>query len=265
MDKIKTRMSMIDSIIRRERVTEVSPVDHVVMSADNYEAFEEKLDPRQLQPAFIQDDWLKGRFRKYEIYNKHYLFQTIKHYRDKECKTYRLNLAWLDPKPETVEIIAWRWVSTALATAVWALLLFYMAYSGADKDEYVASATILMGTVTVIALCLLLYSRENKLVFNSYLSNVPLIEIDRNKPDKATFDNFVHDLRNGIYAGWQHKDIQQMLVGEIRELRRLRDIGIISEATYLNARSAIFNHREYQIKSSLVDEALENDKDCLLL
>lgn len=256
---------MIDSIIRRERVTEVSAVDQVVMSTDNYEDFEERINPQQLHPAFVQDNWFKGCFRKYELYDKHYLFQTIKHYRDKDFKTYRLNLAWLDPKPESVQIIAWRWVSTALATAVWALLLFYMAYASDVKYDYIESAAILMSTITVISLCLLLYSKQNKLVFNSYLSNVPLIEIEHNKPDKASFDSFVHDVRSGIYAGWQNKDIQQMLVGEIRELRRLRDLAVLSETAYLNARSAIFNHREYQIKSSLIDDALESDADRLPL
>lgn len=56
-----------------------------------------------------------------------------------------------------------------------------------------------------------------------------------------------------------------MLVGEIRELRRLRDLAVLSETAYLNARSAIFNHREYQIKSSLIDDALESDADRLPL
>jgi uncharacterized protein YqgQ len=171
----------------------------------------------------------------------------VKRYRDKECTHYRVNLAWLDPKPEIVQTIAWKWVSSALATAIWAALLFYLAYFSQWQIEHVDSAAILMSTITVISLCLFFYSNEHKLVFNSYLSNVPLVEIDYNKPNKASFDTFVHDLRSGIYAGWQDKDIQQMLVGEMRELRRLRDAGILTEEVYLQARSAIFNHREYQV------------------
>jgi len=251
---------MIDSIIRRDKVTVMSSAaDQVIMSADNYEDFDSRLDPGQLRPGFIQENWLRGSFHKYEIYRQKYLFQTVKRYRDKEYSHYRINLAWLDPKPEIVQIIAWKWVSTALATAIWALVLFYLAYFTDLKVDHVESAAILMSTITVISLCLFFYSNENKLVFNSYLSNVPLIEIDNNRPGQAEFDAFVHDVRSGIYAGWQNKDIQQMLVGEIRELRRLRDAGVLSEETYLTARTAIFNHREYQIKSTQIEAALQSD------
>jgi hypothetical protein len=248
MDKYATRASMIDSIIRRDNVIEInSPADQIVMSPENYEDFEHKLDPGQLSPEFVQKNWLKGSFHKYEIYRQHYLFQSVKRYRDKVETNYRINLAWLDPKPEIVQTVAWKWVSSALATAIWAAVLFYIAYFSQLPIEHVDSAAILMSTLTVISLCLFLYNNEHKLVFNSYLSNVPLVELDYDKPDKASFDACVRDIRSGIYAGWQDKDIQQMLVGEMRELRRLRDAGILTEDSYVLARTAIFNHREYQV------------------
>lgn len=249
---------MFDSTMRRDVVTEkVNASDQIILSDNNYEEFDSKLDPRRLSPAFVQENRLKGTMSKFELYNKTYLFQTRRHYRDQAPCKYRINLAWLDPKPETVQVIAWNWVSAALATAIWATVFFYVAYFTDLKIEYVESAGVLMSTLTVISLCLFFYYSEHKLVFNSYLSNVPLIEIDLNKPDKLNFDTFVHDIRSGIYAGWQNKDIQQMLVGEIRELRRLRDEGILSEDTYLRARTEILNHREYQIKSAQVDSSLQ--------
>ena len=248
MDKYATRASMIDSIIRRDQVIEIgSPEDQVALSPENYEDFDHQLDPGQLSPEFVQKNWLKGSFHKYEIYRKHYLFQSVKRYRDKVDTNYRVNLAWLDPKPEIVQTLAWNWVSSALATAIWAAVLFYIAYFSQLPIKHVDSGAILMSTLTVISLCLFFYSNEHKLIFNSYLSNVSLIELDVNKPDKASFDAFVRDIRSGIYAGWQDKDIQQMLVGEMRELRRLRDAGILTEDTYVQARTAIFNHREYQV------------------
>lgn len=257
MDKVATRNLMIDGIIQRDRVIELSTAPDEVLSADNYENFDSRLDPKQFRPGFIQENWFNGSWRKYELYRQKYLFQTIKGYRENHCSQYRINLAWLDPKPEVVQIVAWKWVSSALATAIWAAVLFYIAYFTDFEVGYVESAGVLMSTITVISLCLFFYSNENKLVFNSYLSNVPLIELDINKPDRAAFDSFVRDIRSGIYAGWQNKDIQQMLVGEMRELRRLRDARILSEDTYLEARSAIFKHREYQIKSVSIEEALE--------
>lgn len=261
MDKVATRLSMIDSIIRRERVTEInSSADQVVMSADNYEDFDQQLDPKLLRPAFIQESWLKGSFQKHEIYRQKYLFQTIRRYREKEFKQYRINLSWLDPKPEVIQTVAWRWVSSALATAIWAALLFYLAYFTELKIDHLDSAAILMSTITVISLCLFIYRNENKLVFNTYLSDVPLITIDCNRPDKVAFDAFVHEIRAGIYAGWQNKDIKQMLVGEIRELRRLRDAGVLTEATYVQARTAIFKHREYQLKSAQIEQALDSSE-----
>jgi hypothetical protein len=239
---------MIDSIIRRDHVIEIdAPADQVALTPENYEDFDNRLDPRQLSPEFVQQNRLKGRYHKYEIYREHYIFQSVKRYRDKVETNYRVNLAWLDPKPEIVQKVEWKWASSALATAIWAVVLFYVAYFSQLQTEYVDSAAILMSTLTVISLCMFMYSNEHKLVFNSYLSNVPLIELEVNKPDKASFDGFVRDIRSGIYAGWQDKDIQQMLVGEMRELRRLRDAGILTEEAYLNARTAIFNHREYQV------------------
>lgn len=248
MDKYATRASMIDSIVRHDHVIKIdSSADLVALSSDNYEDFDNRIDRRQLGPEFVQQNWLKGSYHKYEIYREHYLFQSVKRYREKVETNYRVNLAWLDPKPEVVQKVAWRWVSSALATAIWAALLYYVAYFSQLHIPHIDSAAILMSTLTVISLCLFFYSNEHKLVFNSYLSNVPLIELDVNKPDKAAFDAFVRDIRSGIYAGWQDKDIQQMLVGEMRELRRLRDAGILTEDIYVEARTAIFNHREYQV------------------
>jgi len=248
MDKHEIRASMIDSIIRRDQVIEIGgPADQGGMTPENYEEFDKKLDPRQLSPEFVQQNRLKGTYHKYEIYRQHYLFQSVKRYRDKVCTNYRVNLSWLDPKPVIVQKVAWKWVSSALATAIWASVLFYIAYFSQVAINHVDSAAILMSAMTVISLCMFFYRNEHKLVFNSYLSNVPLIELDYNRPDKASFDAFVRDIRTGIYAGWQDKDIQQMLVGEMRELRRLRDADILTEETYLRARTEIFNHREYQV------------------
>lgn len=251
--KSESRASMIDNMLHRDRthhdrVVEVTaPMGHIELTSENYEDFENKIDRRQLSPEFVQRNWLKGRFHQCEIYRQHYIFQTVKRYRDKVCTHYRVNLAWLDPKPQVVQKIAWKWASTALATALWASVMFYVAYFSSMHVDYIESAAVLMSAVTVISLCMFFYSSEKKLVFNSYLSNVPLIELDYNKPDQAAFDAFVRDIRTGIYVGWQDKDIQQMLVGEIRELRRLRDAGILTEKTYLKARTTIFNHREYQV------------------
>jgi hypothetical protein len=242
-----------DKLVHRDKAVEVaSPVEHVGisaadLSANNYEEFEDKIDRRKVGPEFTQQNWLKGQFHQCEIYRQHYIFQTIKRHRDKVCLNYRVNLAWLNPKPEVVQKIAWKWASTALATAMWSLVLFYVAYFSGMHIDHIESAAILMSTITVISLCMFFYRSENKLVFNSYLSSVPLVELDYQKPDQASFDAFVTDIRNGIYAGWQDKDIQQMLTGEIRELRRLRDAGIINEKIYLKARTTIFNHREYQV------------------
>ena len=224
MDKYATRASMIDSIIRRDHVIEIdSPADQVVLTPENYEDFDHQLDPGQLSPEFVQKNWLKGSFHKYEIYRKHYLFQSVKRYRDKVDTNYRVNLAWLDPKPEIVQTLAWNWVSSALATAIWAAVLFYIAYFSQLPIKHVDSGAILMSTLTVISLCLFFYSNEHKLIFNSYLSNVPLIELDVNKPDKVSFDAFVRDIRSGIYAGWQNKDIHAVDVQIAEEQSKNRE------------------------------------------
>jgi hypothetical protein len=38
---------------------------------------------------------------------------------------------------------------------------------------------------------------------------------------------------------------QQMLAGELKDLRRLKDAGLLSEETYANSRTLIFRHKDF--------------------
>ena len=63
------------------------------------------------------------------------------------------------------------------------------------------------------------------------------------KPTKKEFDIFVKAIDNGIRTHREEMNVEpnKQLTGEIKTLRRLNEIGIISEPDYENSKSVLLS------------------------
>ena len=253
------RSSLVDEILQREQDNaqkqELLDINGD-LTPENYEEFDSKIDYRQLSELFVQESRLKGVRRGFQLYRNAHLFQVFDWYRDREKRKFRINLACLNARPDQQVRREWKWLTTALATAIWSLILIYTATFTRLPEQIISlqaqhllSAGVLMGTITVISLLLFAYYKQDKTVFRTYQSQLPMVVLDTDRPDPATFKRLRQSIEQGIEQSIQFKDLQERLVIELRELRRLRDEGVVAEQDYETAREAIFSHNEYRMQS----------------
>lgn len=253
------KKSMLDDILNRDNMTdldrEIIEINYD-LTIDNYDTFDERLNRRALGQRCVQENRWHGMSRSFQMYKDSHLFQELHWYRAREKKTYRLNLACLQRKPEHIVTLEWKWVSTAIATAIWSAVLVYLGSftaffnSNSIQPEHAIAAGILMATITFISLILFIYQKKDQYIFYTYCAQVPIVILDTNKPDPITFEATKDRIIRGINRSTVYKDPQEVLVTELKELRRLRDEGIILDKDYEAARQQIFSHQEY---SSSVD------------
>lgn len=257
------KLSMIDEIVSRERkqqfksqLIEVS----LELTADNYETFDETLNRRLLRKQVCQSNQLQGIRRCFQMYRDSHLFQLLDNMRDRKQQSmpYRISLACMDAEPEQRRELEWKWISTAFATSLWSVVLAFTAWFQPAvvetfdglQAEHVLSAATMMLSISFIAILLFLYTRRDLTVFRSRQARVPLIIMETNKPDEVTFRMLRDDIVEGINKSNATRDVQDRLVAELKELRRLRDEAVIDEACYEEARRMIFQHPEYERQSS---------------
>ena len=87
----------------------------------------------------------------------------------------------------------------------------------------------------------LLYKSPNVTEFRSRYGSCPLIHLMQDKPEKKVFSAFIDEIKARILAASQNVtfDKKQMSAFELEELRRLVDIGILSEQQYTQAKNRI--------------------------
>ena len=214
------------------------------MSSD----FDDESDIQQenINLEYVQDQRFKGIKRSFVIFNEVQLYYSMKSFRKKENVRHRLNLSYVSKKPERVQKVSWRWLSTAFAALVWSMLLVYVGYFTQFKQEYIVVVGVLLGAFSAIAMMIFYYRTQDKLVFSSFAGDVPLFEVGNMKPGNQAFEQFIKTLDAHIEKGQNRKSMHQRLSGELADLRRIRDEGMIDNETYENARTRIFQHEAYQ-------------------
>lgn len=197
---------------------------------------------------YVQDQKFKGIKRSFVIFSEVQLFYSMKSFRKKDNVQHRFNLSHINKKPVRVQIVSWNWLSTAFAALVWSLLLIYIGYFTQFKADYIVAVGILLGAFSAIAMMIFYYRTQDKLVFSSFAGEVPLFEVGKMKAGNQQFEQFMHALDQHIQKGYNRKSMHQRLSGELIDLRRIRDEGMIDNQTYEKARSKIFQHEVYQNK-----------------
>lgn len=209
---------------------------------------DDHLKPERINTEYVQEQRFKGVRRRFKIFNDTQLYYSLKSFKHKDNKQHRINLSFVNAQPERDCVVAWKWLSTAIATIVWSMLLLYVGIFTQYKADFIVIVGVLLGTFSMLALMVFYYQTQDKLIFKSFVADIPLFEVTNHKPGNKEFDTFMIALRKHIEQGQASISMHQRLVGELKDLRRIRDEGTISNEQYESARTVIFKHEAYQAK-----------------
>lgn len=111
--------------------------------------------------------------------------------------------------------------------------------------------TLLSLCAAVIALLVFVHRSQNLVRFHSQNGDAVLLEMFNNAPNRKEFASFARELVQHIQTAQRgdKRKLDQKLGAELREHRRLKDQGILSEEIYVSARDKILRrHRQSQMK-----------------
>ena len=214
--------------------------------ADNYEEFEQEIDPAKLGEKLIQTNTLKGTRREYQLYTSNYLLLNFIERKHAKEKKFRVNLAWLASEPEHNKVIVWKWLYWALAAGALAGLSLYLGVSETVKPLYCLLAGTIAVTISLISSLIFVYLLRDEFIFKSRFGDAKLFLIENKKPSQGQFDQYFISLQQAIDKAQTHMPVSDRLVGELKMCRLLKDEGIIDDEAYTSARTAIFKHKQYK-------------------
>jgi hypothetical protein len=223
-------------------------ITEITLSSDTDD--DEHLKPERVNIEYVQEQRFKGVRRSFKIFNDTQLYYALKSFRHKDNTNHRINLAYVNKQPERECTVAWKWLSTAFATIVWSMLLLYVGLYTQFKADYIVIVGVLLGTFSMLSMLTFYYRTQDKLIFKSFIGDIPLFEVSNHKPGNSDFDAFMAQLRHHIELAQQRMSMHQRLVGELKDLRRIRDEGKISNEQYESARAVIFKHEAFQVKTN---------------
>lgn len=203
---------------------------------------------KKINCKYKQKDIIKGNVNSFILFNDIYLFCLITLNHKKQPK-YRLDLSFFDAKPGRSFSIA----KKSLISGV--LLLLLTIFAPPDITlPFLSSAGLSFLTLSLLSgaaafgFLLFAYLKSySKLVFRSYASRVPLLTFSH-KSTQKNYKKFVSALQKSIMLAHKQNGItlQDRLVGEMKDLRRLKNAGVIKEGVYNQAQAAILTHKHYK-------------------
>ncbi|MBT8120705.1 MAG: hypothetical protein KJN89_13410 [Gammaproteobacteria bacterium] len=214
--------------------------------ADNYEEFDQEIDPTKLGEKLVQSNTLKGTHRQYQLYGSNYLLLNFRENKRAKEKQFRINLAWLSSEPEHNRVIVWKWLYSALGAAALAALFVYLSVSEILAPVYGMIAGSITIAATLICTLIFVYLMRDEFIFKSRYGDARLFLLENKKPSQQRFDRYFISLQQAIEKAQSDISVPDRLVGELKMCRRLRDEGIIDDETYTKTRTAVFKHEQYK-------------------
>lgn len=201
---------------------------------------------KKINFKYKQKDVIKGNVSSFILFNSIYLFCLITLHHKKRPK-FRLDLTFFDPNPSRYFSIAWK---SLIASVLLLLMAVFIPGDLIAPFSSLFDLSYLPVLFGIAGFCLLLFAyfkSYSRIVFRSYASRVPLLVLSY-KPTQKNYKKFISALQKGIVLAHKQDGItlQDRLVGEMKDLRRLKDCGVISERIYNKAQSAILTHKYYK-------------------
>ena len=205
----------------------------------------EQIPVEHINFEFEQVNKLHGIYRKLTIFNDTHCYQSIKNKHQRKYK-YRIDLAYLDPRPFRTRKVAWKWLYASLA--LWGLDVV-LVFTGLIETSSVKFLGLFIG-ITVLALMALMaffYYTRDKVYFRSQYGKIKLVEMVNKNPSTERFRSFITKFVMQINKCKTAKGITQnkFLARELQELRRLKDETIIPAESYEKAKNLILKHKAF--------------------
>jgi hypothetical protein len=194
---------------------------------------------------FAQVNKLQGISRKLTVFNDTHCYQSIKNKHQRKYK-YRIDLAYLDPRPFRTRTVPRKWLYVSLALWVLDIALVFTGWLETSSVTFLG----LFIAITVVALMTLMaffyYSRDT-VFFRSQYGKIKLVEVINKNPDGDGFRSFINKFVMQINKCKTAKGFNQnkFLARELQELRRLKDETVVPSASYEKAKRLIFKHEAF--------------------
>ena len=195
---------------------------------------------------FEQVSKIRGLYRSTTVFNENHCYQSIKNKHERKYK-YRIDLAYLDPRPFRRRMIAWKWLYACLALLGLNLTIVLAGWFDTSSINFLG---LFLGIFVVSLMTLLAFFQQSydKVLFRSQYGKIRLIELINNNPDKASFRSFIAKFIMQINKSKTAKNMPQdkFLANELKELRRLKDETVVPNAAYEKAKRLIFKHEAFK-------------------
>ena len=205
----------------------------------------EQIPVEHINFEFEQFSKPHGIHRQFTIFNDTHCYQSVKIKHQRKYK-FRIDLAYLDPRPFRIRVKPWKWLYACLALLGLDAALLLTGWIDTSSINFLGIFT----AVTVVAvMCLLafFYYSRDKVIFRSQYGRIKLVELINKNPDNDSFRSFINKFIMQIKKSKTAKGLNQSksLALELRELRRLKDEAIVPEVSYEKAKRVIFKHKAF--------------------
>ena len=207
---------------------------------------DEHIEVEHINFEFEQISKMRGLYRNTTVFNDSQCYQSIKNKHQRKYK-YRIDLAYLDPKPFRRRNQDWKWLLASLALIGLDIAIVIGGWIDTASVNFLG---LLIG-VTMVALMTLLaffHQSTDNVIFRSKYGKIRMIELINNNPDKARFRRFITRFIVQINKSKTAKQYtaKKFLVNELKELRRLKDETVIPNDAYEKAKTLIFSHEAFK-------------------
>ena len=220
---------------------DLQPVEDITDFSDN-----EQIPVEHINFEFEQVDKRRGIYRKITIFNDTHCYQSIKNKHQRKYR-YRIDIAYLDPRPFRERTIAWKWLYASLALFG---LDAALVMTGWLDSPTINSMGLFVGVLVIAAMSMLAFFHysTDKVYFRTQHGGVSVIELLNKNPDVEQFRNFINKFIMQIKKSKTAKQYNQnkFLTRELQELRRLKDETMIPEEDYEKAKRLIFRHEAFK-------------------
>lgn len=179
-----------------------------------------------------QKSRLRGYEARYRIFNEHYIEVETRGMFRRPCH-YEVDCAFLDPRPRQVLRVDW-WsagVSLVLFASLAALAWRAPALPVTGTALTVGFGLLLVASTFSLGLCL--FRTTDRVLFYTAHGRMPLLKLLNRKPTPGQLQAFVTDVTKRIEAIREAQaGKEEYLSAELREHRRLKDEGILSDDAY---------------------------------
>jgi hypothetical protein len=198
------------------------------------------LTVKSVHGKLIQTNILRGITRKYSIVNSYYLLifeETMFSKRE-----YWVHLGYLRNNIKRRLLIAWKWLIATGASGLIAIVAYKLPPAGNLPYQSYAVAGILFActVLTAISLFSFIYQSRYCHVYYSRTGDMPFVELIPGRPDRKDYREFRDLLQTHMYHARRNVMPEKALAMELREHRRLNELGVINNRQYHCAKARIF-------------------------